>query len=239
MAHLAFDNVTVQYPVYDSHGMSLRSHIARVATGGLIERDAGKRTLVTALSNVSLDLRDGDSVGVIGHNGAGKSTLLRTMAGIYPPTRGHVLRQGRTTAMLEIGAGLDLELTGYENILNLGMMMGMSLAQARALTPDIEEFTELGAFLDMPVRIYSAGMTMRLMFAVATSVSPEILLLDEIFSAGDEAFRQKSQDRIKKLISESKIFVFSSHDKELIKGLCNRIFRLEHGTLTEIPLLEV
>lgn len=233
MAHLIFDNVTVQYPVYDSHGMNLRSQLARVATGGLIERDAGNVTVITALRDVSFELRDGDAVGLIGHNGAGKSTLLRAMAGIYPPTRGRISRAGHTATVLEIGAGLDPELSGYENILNLGMMMGMSLAQAKALTPEIEEFTELGEFLRMPVRTYSSGMTMRLMFAVATAVTPEILLLDEMFSTGDAAFREKSESRIREMIKAAKIFVFASHDQVLINKFCNRVFTLNHGMITE------
>lgn len=234
MALIRFEQVSLQYPLYHSHGMSLRSHIARVATGGLIERDAGRTTVVTALRDVSFELRDGDAVGLVGHNGAGKSTLLRTMAGIYPPTAGLVHRQGRTATVLEIGAGLDPELSGYDNILNLGMMMGMSLREARALTPDIEEFTELGDFLALPVRTYSSGMTMRLMFAVATAVPPEILLLDEMLSTGDAGFQEKSQARISALISAAKIFVFASHDRALIDKFCSRIFSLEHGVLREI-----
>lgn len=234
MALIRFEKVGLQYPLYHSHGMSLRSHIARVATGGLIERDAGNTTVITALRDVSFELRDGDAVGLIGHNGAGKSTLLRTMAGIYPPTSGRVSRHGRTATVLEIGAGLDPELSGYDNILNLGMMMGMSLQEARAITPDIEEFTELGDFLALPVRTYSSGMTMRLMFAVATAVTPEILVLDEMFSTGDARFQEKGQERIKRLISMSKIFVFASHDRDLIERFCNRIFMLEHGEVQEL-----
>ena len=137
-------------------------------------------------------------------------------------------------SVLELGAGLDPELSGYDNILSLGMMMGLSLREARAMTPDIEEFTELGDFLALPVRTYSSGMTMRLMFAVATAMTPEILLLDEMFSAGDAGFRQKSQARIRQLIASAKIFVFASHDRALIDAFCNRVFSLEHGVLTEL-----
>ena len=233
MAHIIFDNVTLQYPIYDSHGMSLRSHLARVATGGMIERNAANVTVVTALKGVSFALRDGDAVGLVGHNGAGKTTLLRAMAGIYPPTAGRVSRQGKVATVLEIGAGLDPELTGYDNIINLGMMMGMSHAQAKALTPDIEDFTELGDFMALPVRTYSSGMTMRLMFAVATAITPEILLLDEMFSTGDAGFREKSEARIEALIRSARIFAFASHDPALIKKYCNRIFTLEHGRLVE------
>lgn len=235
MAKIEFDNVSLRYPIYGSHGMSLRSHLMRVATGGNIEKDS-RTTVVTALREVSFTLKDGDAVGLIGHNGAGKSTMLRTMAGIYPPSSGKVIRQGKTATVFEIGAGLDYELSGYDNIIHLGMMMGLSYSEAKALTPDIEEFTELGDFLQLPIRTYSSGMTMRLMFAVATAVTPEILLLDEMFSTGDAGFKEKSQARIQKIIDAAKIFVFASHDMSLIKSYCNRVFQLEHGHLKEVPL---
>lgn len=207
-----------------------------LATGGLIEKEARQNTVVTALKNVSFSLKNGDAVGLIGHNGSGKSTLLRTMAGIYQPASGLIKRRGKTATVFEIGAGLEPELSGYENIINLGMLMGLSSIEAKALTPDIEEFTELGDFLQLPVRTYSSGMTMRLMFAIATSISPEILLIDEMFSTGDINFQQKSKLRIQKLIGSAQIFAFASHDLELIKTYCNRIFKLEHGQLTEVPL---
>jgi ABC-type polysaccharide/polyol phosphate transport system ATPase subunit len=235
MAKIKFDNVSLRYPIYGSHGMSLRSHLMRVATGGNIEKDS-RTTVVTALREVSFTLKDGDAVGLIGHNGAGKSTMLRTMAGIYPPSSGKVIRQGKTATVFEIGAGLDYELSGYDNIIHLGMMMGLSYSEAKALTPDIEEFTELGDFLQLPIRTYSSGMTMRLMFAVATAVTPEILLLDEMFSTGDAGFKEKSQARIQKIIDAAKIFVFASHDMSLIKSYCNRVFQLEHGHLKEVSL---
>lgn len=237
MAQIIFDNATIRYPVFGSHGMSLRSHLMRVATGGSIEKDANK-TVVTALRNVSFELRDGDSVGLIGHNGSGKSTLLRTMAGIFPPSEGNVMLRGKTSTVFEIGAGLDVELSGYDNIIHLGMMMGLNYKEAKALTPDIEDFTDLGDFLQLPIRTYSSGMTMRLMFAVATATTPEILLLDEMFSTGDAGFQEKSSARIQKVIEAAKIFVFASHDHSLIKKYCNRIFKLEHGQLQEVSKAE-
>lgn len=218
--------------------MSLRSHLMRVATGGKIEGDA-RTTIVTALDNVSFTLNDGDAVGLIGHNGAGKSTILRAMAGIYPPSLGSIERQGKTVTVFEIGAGLDNELSGYDNIIHLGMMMGLTYAEAKALTPDIEDFTDLGNFLYLPIRTYSSGMIMRLMFAVATATSPEILLLDEMFSTGDEDFQKKGRARIKKIIKSSKIFVFASHDLSLIRANCNRVFKLNHGSVEEIAIPEI
>jgi ABC-type polysaccharide/polyol phosphate transport system ATPase subunit len=235
MAQIEFDKVTLSYPIYGSHGMSLRSHLIRVATGGNIEKDS-RSTVVTALRDVSFTLKDGDAVGLIGHNGAGKSTMLRAMAGIYPPSSGTVRRQGKTATVFDIGAGLDYELSGYDNIIHLGVMMGLSYSEAKSLTPEIEEFTELGDFLQLPIRTYSSGMTMRLMFAVATAVTPEILLLDEMFSTGDAGFKEKSQARIHRMIDSAKIFVFASHDMNFIKSYCNRLFHLEHGNLKEVSL---
>ena len=236
MALLQFDNVTVQYPIYNARSQSLRNQLIRIGTGGTLAAEAGHNVIVTALNNVSFELRDGDSVGLIGHNGAGKTTLLRTMAGIYHPIRGHVTRQGRTSTIIEIGAGMDPELTGYENILRMGLLLGSSIREMKARMPEIEAFTELGNFLSMPVRTYSSGMTMRLMFAVGTAIQPEILLIDEMFGTGDADFQVKAQARMQQLIDSAKIFVFASHSHELIKQYCKRVFKLEHGNIEEVTL---
>jgi ABC-type polysaccharide/polyol phosphate transport system ATPase subunit len=235
MAEIIFNDVTLRYPIYSANAMSLRSQLVKIATGGTIDQ-AGNKTVITALKNVSFKLTKGDSVGIIGHNGAGKSTLLRTIAGIYQPQSGTITRTGKIATVFEIGAGLEPELSGYDNIINLGMIMGLTYKEAQAITPAIEAFTELGDFLKLPVRTYSSGMTMRLMFAVATSITPEILLIDEMFATGDEGFKEKCLSRIKELIATAHIFVFASHDQQLIETYCNRIFRLEHGTLEEVTL---
>lgn len=234
MARLIFENVTIQYPIYNSRGMSLRNQLLRLGTGGRIEAEAGHINLVTALREVNFELVDGDSIGLIGHNGSGKTTLLRAMAGIYAPASGRVIREGSLSTVFEIGAGMDLELNGYDNIIRMGLMMGMTPSQARERIPDIEEFTELGNFLQLPVRTYSSGMTMRLMFAMATSVEPEILLIDEMFGTGDASFQEKAHTRMRSLIGSSKIFVFASHSHELLREYCRRIFFLDHGTLQEV-----
>lgn len=232
MVKIEFQNVTLSYPVYGHHSMSLRSKFFQLATGGRIHQE-GQSTMITALHEANFIIKEGDSVGLIGHNGAGKSTLLRLMAGIYPPSIGRVVLKGRIATIFDIGAGIEIELTGYENIVNLGMIMGLSKQEALDLTPDIEAFTELGDFLHMPVRTYSSGMIMRLMFGVSTSISPDILLLDEMFSTGDASFREKSNRRIKGIINKSKIFVFASHDENLLKSYCNRIFKLKNGFIFE------
>ncbi len=233
MAQLEFDNVTVRYPIYNTRSQSLRSQIIRLGTGGTLSREAGSIVTVTALSGVSFTLNDGDSIGLIGHNGAGKTTLLRTMAGIFQPVSGTVKRQGRTSTIIEIGAGMDQELSGYENILRVGMLLGSSKLEMEHATPGIEAFTELGDFLRMPVRTYSSGMIMRLMFAISTSIRPEILLIDEMFGTGDAAFQEKATQRMQELIQSARIFVFASHSHELIKKYCKKVFVLEHGKMTE------
>jgi len=234
MAHIRFRNVTVQYPIYNAQSLSLRNQLVRIGTGGRLAKDSSSVVTITALDNVSFDLAEGDTVGLVGHNGAGKTTLLRTMAGIYPPVVGEVQRQGRVSTIIELGAGLDVELSGYENIVRMGMLLGSTRREMEAAIPDIEAFTELGDFLSMPVRTYSSGMVMRLMFAVGTAIRPEILLIDEMFGTGDAAFQAKAQARMLDLISAAKIFVFASHSPELIRKYCRRVFSLEHGTLTEL-----
>jgi lipopolysaccharide transport system ATP-binding protein len=234
MIHLQFDNVTVQYPVYNTRGLSIRNQLVRISTGGSIEKEAGQVQIVTALRHVSFDLREGDSVGLIGHNGAGKTTLLRTMAGVYYPVSGKISRKGQISTLFELGAGMDPDLTGYENIVRMAVMMGISPGRAKANIPEIEEFTQLGNFLQLPVRTYSSGMATRLMFAVATSVRPDILLVDEIFQTGDAEFQDKAQKRMHDFIKSAGIFVFASHNIKLLKKHCNRFLKLEHGMLWEI-----
>jgi ABC-type polysaccharide/polyol phosphate transport system ATPase subunit len=239
VAQLSFSNVTVQFPIYNSRSMSLRNQLVRVSTGGLIEQEAGHVQIVTALRNVSFELQHGDRVGLIGHNGAGKSTLLRTMAGIYAPVSGSVDRVGRVSTVLEMGAGMDLELSGYENIVRMGVLCGMSIPEIRAKTPEIEDFTQLGEFLNLPVRTYSSGMATRLMFAVSTASQPDILLVDEIFGTGDAEFQERARVRMEALIRSVGIFVFSSHNRDLVRENCERFFRMDHGELTEVGSCDI
>lgn len=186
------------------------------------------------LFDVDLSVPAGQKLAIAGTNGAGKTTLLRTMAGIYSPISGTVTREGRTATIIEVGAGMDIELSGYENITRMGLLLGMTHAEIAAAMPGIEELTDLGDYLHMPVRTYSAGMTMRLMFAVATSHRPEILLIDEMFGAGDAAFQKKAEERVRQMIDSASIFVFASHSVGLLQQYCRRFFRLEHGSLVEV-----
>jgi ABC-type polysaccharide/polyol phosphate transport system ATPase subunit len=231
MAQLVFENVSVRYPIYNARAQSLRHQFMRIATGGKIAAEAGHTVSVTALDDVSFEFKSGDSIGLIGHNGAGKSTLLRTMAGIYTQDSGRIIRKGRIATVLEIGSGMDPELSGYENILRMGMLMGMPIKEMRIKIPEIEAFTELGGFLSLPVRTYSSGMTMRLMFAVATTGQPEILLVDEMFGTGDAGFQERAKLRMHNLISNAEIFIFASHDRAMLNSLCQKIYEIDHGKL--------
>lgn len=232
MALVKLENVTLEYPIYSSKSMSLRNTLLRIGTGGVLKKDDSDIIKIKALNDVSFELREGDSVGVIGHNGAGKTTLLRTISGNYKPTSGEVITKGSIKSIIDLGAGMDPELSGYENIKRINLLNGYSLKDIKEEMSNIEEFTDLGGFLDLPVRTYSSGMIMRLMFAISTSFSPEILIIDEMFGTGDESFQKKAQKRIEGLIDNSKIFIFSSHSMDLINKYCNKILFLDHGNLT-------
>lgn len=234
MVGISFDEVTVRYTVYNGPSQSLRRQLVSIGTGGRLASEAGNTISITALENVSFRLNEGDRVGLIGHNGAGKTTLLRTIAGIFKPISGVVKRSGRVSTIIELGAGMDHELTGYENILRMGMLQGASLSEMNAATASIAVFSDLGDFLKMPVRTYSSGMLMRLMFAVATYRSPEILVVDEMFGTGDSDFKQRAEDRMHQMMTSASIMVFASHSHDLIRRYCNRLFRLEHGTVSEL-----
>ena len=148
MARIELNNVTVEYPIYNARSMSLRNRLVAIGTGGTLARGANKLVTVRALENVSFSIAEGDRVGLVGHNGSGKSTRLRTLAGIDEPTQGTVSVVGKIATILQLGAGLDLELSGYENIVRMGMLLGATMAEARAFIPDIEAFTELGEFTE-------------------------------------------------------------------------------------------
>lgn len=178
MTQLTLVHASIDFPIYGGRARSLRHTLAAAATGGRIGTESGV-TVVEALRDASLDLRDGDRLGVVGHNGAGKSTLLRVLAGVYAPTRGAYCRSGTLSSLIDPTLGIEPDATGYENIALRGVLMGMGRREMARLTPDIAEFSGLGDYLDMPVRTYSTGMTMRLGFSIATAVRSDILLMDE------------------------------------------------------------
>jgi len=195
-------------------------------TGGEIGRDVSNHVAVTALQSITLELKEGDRLGVMGPNGAGKSTLLRVIAGIYTPTSGSVKVEGRIASLIDISLGMALEASGFENIRMRGVMMGLTLKEIKSLEEEIAEFTELGPYLNMPIRSYSTGMHMRLGFAVSTAVPADILLMDEWLSVGDEAFKVKAEKRLEDYVKKSSILVIASHSKETIQKLTNQILAL-------------
>lgn len=237
MAKIILDSVSLEYPVYNSGSFSLRHKIVNAATGGRILRGTSNITLVRALSGINLIINPGDRVGIVGHNGAGKTTLLRCISGIYQPTGGNIHCTGSLGAYLDIGAGLDPELNGFDNIKRLLILRGIYQKQTSdKYIEEIVEFSELSDFIHLPVRTYSSGMQMRLIFSAVTAVTPEIMVMDEFFGTGDASFQEKASKRLEDNIDQASILVFASHDTGLLKKLCNRICRLTNGVLEEITI---
>jgi len=233
MAHISVQNVSLNYPILNYDARSLRNHILSLGTGGRVKANAGKHIIVEALKSVSWEFVQGDRVGLVGANGAGKSTLLRVLAGIYFPSGGKVVRQGRVTTLFDLSLGMDSEATGLQNIRLGGLLRGLRGRALERMVEQAAEFSGLDKFLAMPVRTYSAGMQTRLGFSVATSVNPEILLIDEVFGAGDQDFVQKAEKRMNDLISASKIIVFATHQPALMRAVCTKALLLDHGQLIE------
>ena len=229
MVSILLDHVSVAFPIYSASSRSLRKRVMAASTGGRIGTDSHNNVSIQALDDVSLAFEHGDRVGLVGHNGAGKTTLLRVLAGIYEPTAGRAFVDGQVAPLFDASLGMDPESTGYENILLRGLYLGLSKAEIRAKTDEIAAFTELGTFLEMPIRTYSAGMHARLAFAVSTCIEPEILLLDEGIGAGDKAFLEKAQHRIAALIGRAGILVLASHAEDLLRRLCNKAVLMERG----------
>src|SRR5258706_6704455 len=206
--------------------------------GGRIVSEGSNVTVVRALDQVSFTLGKGDRLGLVGPNGAGKSTLIRVLADIYAPTAGKVERQGTLVPMFDIGIGFDPEATGYENIMLRGMMMGLTRREILERTDEIAAFSELGEYLDLPIRTYSAGMTLRLMFSIATSVAGDIILMDEWISVGDESFQTKAQKRMLEITGKAGILVVASHDPNTLLQHCNLVLQLEKGRVVDFGPIE-
>jgi ABC-2 type transport system ATP-binding protein len=199
-------------------------------TGGQIDAERG---VVNALRDINLDLREGDRLGLVGHNGAGKSTMLRLLAGAYTPTRGRVVSSGRISTLFSSTPGLSVDATGRENIVTCGLYLGMSRAEIRRKMDAIADFADLGDYIEQPVRIYSTGMLLRLGFAIATAIEPEILLLDEGLATGDAQFARKAEAKMHELIGRSAILVIASHAMSLLSSMCTKCVLLEHGQVLQ------
>jgi ABC-2 type transport system ATP-binding protein len=247
-------NIRVEFPIYDTYARSLRHRLGlgrianninrsiykNLAVGGTIGVGSAGRTVITALNDISLEIKDGDRVGVLGHNGSGKTTLLRTIAQVYEPISGEMIVRGRMTPLFDIQLGMDEDATGMENIWLRGRMLNLTAAEIAGSIEDVAEFTELGDYLYMPMRTYSTGMMVRLAFGISTAVQPEILVLDEMIGAGDDAFFQRAQARLKRFIAQSGILIVASHSMDMLRAWCTRGILLEHGDIVASgPIEEV
>jgi ABC-2 type transport system ATP-binding protein/lipopolysaccharide transport system ATP-binding protein len=197
--------------------------------GGNVSKSDGSFQLVRALENISFSLKEGDRLALVGPNGAGKTTLIRVLAGIYEPSYGDLEVVGRRVPMFDIGLGLDEEASGYENIMVRGLILGLSPKEIAERTAEIAEFSELGAYLELPIRTYSSGMLLRLMFAIAVTINGDIILMDEWIAVGDASFRLKTHARLQEITAKSGIVVLASHDMEMLRETCNLGLHLEGG----------
>lgn len=231
MGRIILRKATVDIPVFNSQGRSLKKKIMGLATGGKIGLTEAGCTVIRSLDNLSLEIHPHERVGIIGHNGAGKSTLLRVFSRVYEPTSGSAIISGKIGSLIDISLGIDSEATGIENIFLRAALLGISRKQVEKELNNIVDFTQLGDFIEMPVRTYSTGMNMRLAFAVSTMIKPDILLMDEWLSVGDREFQARAEHRLTHLIESSNILVIASHSRELIEKCCTRVLLLEHGKI--------
>lgn len=234
-SYIQLENVSVNIPVYGVD-MSFRSALLN-SVGGTLKKQKDL-VIIEALKDINFKLEAGDRLGLIGHNGAGKTTLLSVMAGIYKPECGKIHHHGKITTLFNLGLGMDPVDTGIENIKTIGLYLGMTKQQILNAIDDIVDFTELGDYIHLPVRTYSAGMIARLTFAIATSLEPNILLMDEGIGAGDSAFANKAKQRLDDFFGKIGIMVVASHSNDLIRKMCNKALLLEKGRIISFGSVE-
>jgi lipopolysaccharide transport system ATP-binding protein len=231
-ACISIAGVSVFFPLYHSNSRSLKKTVVAAASARL-GRDRQSRVVVQALRDISFTLTSGDRLGLIGANGAGKTTLLRTLAGIYEPVTGRVRVQGNLSTLLDPNLGMNAECTGRENIMLRGLFYGLSRPELLRLEEDVAEFAGLGDFLDLPMRTYSSGMQVRLGFAMATAIRPQILLMDEWFLAGDSEFMERARTRLEDMVRRADILVLSTHQTTVVQNWCTRVLWLDQGRIRE------
>ena len=233
MSHIILENVNVHYPVVKDHYLSIRRAALNFVTGGRMYKEDSGMELIHALKNISFKANDGDRIALIGRNGAGKSTLLKTIAGYILPDNGGLDVKGRITSLFSVNGGMDMERTGYDNVFLVGRLLGLAKAEMKTHLADIEGFSELGSFLNLPVRSYSEGMKVRLGMAIVTCLHPDILVLDEAIGAGDAHFIEKATRRAQKLYERANIIIMASHDPSILERLCNKALWVDHGHIKQ------
>jgi ABC-type polysaccharide/polyol phosphate transport system ATPase subunit len=236
MAIIDLDKVSLTFKVRQKGRVSFKEFLVK----RMFWQSVNPYREVRALQDVSLRMGDGQRIGIVGHNGAGKSTLLKLLAGIYPPTQGKRIVKGRISSLFDIALGFEVDASGWENIAYRSYLQGETPKTLRSKIDPIAQFSELGDFLNMPVRYYSAGMIVRLAFSIATAIEPEILLVDEVLSVGDMAFQEKARQRIHDMIAKAELIVVVSHDLESLAKLCNEAIWMDHGRVRQMgPVQEI
>jgi len=227
MASIHLNDVSLTFRVRAGSTLTLKEYVVRNLFRGKITNFVE----VPALSHIDLKAEEGDRIGVIGHNGAGKSTLLKLIGGIYPPTGGYRAVKGRICSLFDIALGFEFDASGWENIKYRAYLQGETPKSLKPKLEGIAEFSELGDFLKLPVRYYSAGMMIRLAFSIATAIEPEILLIDEVLAVGDMAFQIKAQQRMRDMMRSARLMVLVTHELATLEKMCNRAVWLDHGTV--------
>jgi lipopolysaccharide transport system ATP-binding protein len=230
MSRIVARGLRIEFPLYHLGARNLKKRILGHANRRL-RTDARDRLVIAALQDISFTFERGERIALVGHNGAGKTTLLRTLAGIYEPVGGQLRVEGRIGTLIDTAAGLDMLSTGRENIRLRALYLGLAATETAALEADVEAFAELGDFLDVPIHAYSAGMSIRLAFAIATAMQPDVLLMDEWIAAGDAAFMAKAEARLAALAQEAEILVLATHNEAIARRWCTRAIRLDAGRI--------
>ena len=227
MARIELNDVSLTFTIRQHRKVTLKEYLTRA----LFLTSRNPKVAVHALSHLTLSAADGDRIGVIGHNGAGKSTLLKLLAGVYPPTAGTRLVEGRICSLFDIALGFEQDASGWDNIRYRGYLLGETPRTIQKKLHEIAAFSELGDFLNVPVRYYSSGMLVRLAFSISTAVEPEVLLIDEVLGAGDLAFQIKARERMRDMMSSARLMVLVTHEIETLRKICNRAIWLQHGSV--------
>lgn len=235
---ISLKDVTVSFPIYSFKARSFRNYVVSKSTGGRLVKSAGTPDMVVGLDSVSLDFFAGDRVGLIGHNGSGKTTLLKTIGGIYSHSSGSLTVNGTAECVIQLGLGMNDDASGYENIELVCLSRGMIGKELQKHYDCVLAFSDLGDFAHMPLRTYSAGMRLRLAFAIATMTNPSIFLIDEVFGVGDANFKLRAKERIEDLLKDTNVLIFASHDNDLIRQFCNKVIWLDKGKIKFVGNVE-